>query len=279
MRRTVVGAALCALVACSSAWSGQSAEDILEASGIRGGLIVQLGCGDGKLTTALRAGDSFVVQGLDTVPANVERARAHIQSLGLGGKVSADVFDGQHLPYVDGLVNLVVAETLGKVAASEVMRVLCPGGVAYVKQDGAWSKTMRPWPDEIDQWTHYLHDAQGTSVSNDLIAGHPGGLRWTGGPFWARSHEHTASMTAMVSAAGRAFYVMDEGPTASIQLPAKHVLTARDAFNGTVLWKRPLRDWWNSLFPLKSGPGVPGPGRRAERLVPGRGHGQDRVRV
>jgi len=255
MRVTVLGAVILVLLGCSSARAAQPAEDILKASGIRGGLVVQLDCGDGKLTTALRAGDSFIVQGLDTDPTDVEKARAHIRSLKLGGKVSADGFDGQQLPYVDNLVNLVVAEDLGKVAMSEVMRVLCPGGVAYIKQKGTWSKTVKPWPDDIDDWTHYLHDPQGTAVSDDRLAGHPKGMRWTGGPFWARSHEHTASMQAMVSAGGRVFYVMDEGPTESIQLPSKVVLTARDAFNGTVLWKRPLHDWFNSLFPLKSGPG------------------------
>ena len=136
MRVTVLRAVLLALLACPSAWAEQSAKDILRASGIKGGLVVQLGCGDGKLTTALRAGDSFIVQGLDTDPTNVEKARAHFRPLGLGGKVSADAFDGQQLPYVDNLVNLVVAEDLGKVAMAEVMRVLCPGGVAYVKQKG-----------------------------------------------------------------------------------------------------------------------------------------------
>jgi outer membrane protein assembly factor BamB len=62
-------------------------------------------------------------------------------------------------------------------------------------------------------------------------------------------------MNAMVSAGGRIFYVMDEGPTESIQLPSEYFLTARDAFNGTILWKRPLRDWFNHLYPVKSGPG------------------------
>ncbi len=255
MKVAVSGVVLLALLACSSARAEQPAEEILKASGIEGGLIVLLGCGDGKLTTALSAGDAFIVQGLDTDPTNVENTRARIHSMRLAGKVSADLFDGRRLPYVDSLVNLIVAEDLGEVARSEVMRVLCPGGVAYVKENGTWAKMVKPWPDTIDDWTHYLHDSQGTSVSRDRLAGHPKGLRWTGGPFWARSHEHTASMQAMVSAAGRVFYVMDEGPVESIQLPSKFVLTARDAFNGTVLWKRPLPDWFNALFPLKSGPG------------------------
>ncbi|NQU23170.1 MAG: PQQ-binding-like beta-propeller repeat protein [Candidatus Nealsonbacteria bacterium] len=265
MKAAIIGAVGLVLAACASVSAQQPELDVLKATGVGGGLIVQIGCDGGKLTAVPPVDDAFafIVQGLDTNPATVAKTRAHIRSLGLGGTaslaaggtVTADVFDGRRLPYVDNLVNLVVAEDLGGVAMAEVMRVLCPGGVAYVKLDGAWNKTTKPWPDQIDEWTHYLHDPQGTSVSRDRLAGHPRGLRWTGGPFWARSHEHTASMQAMVSAAGRVFYVMDEGPVESIQLPSNIVLTARDAFNGVVLWKRPVPDWFNVLFPLKSGPG------------------------
>jgi len=252
-----VNAVFLALLGCPSAW-GQSAEDILEASGAKGGLIVHIGCGDGKLTAALGASDSFVVQGLDTDPANVQKAQEYIQTQKLGGKVSAAVFDGQNLPYVGELVNLIVIQDAGfGIRDEEVMRVLAPGGVALALDSrlSALDSFRKPWPDAIDEWPHYLYDSQGTSVSNDRLAGHPRGMRWTGGPFWARSHEHSASMQAMVSAGGRVFYVMDEGPTESIQLPSNLVLTARDAFNGTVLWKRSLPHWFNSLYPLKSGPG------------------------
>ena len=41
----------------------QSARDMLEATGIQGGLVVHLGCGDGKLTAALRAGDKYLYRG------------------------------------------------------------------------------------------------------------------------------------------------------------------------------------------------------------------------
>ncbi|UCF14414.1 MAG: hypothetical protein JSW59_13455, partial [Phycisphaerales bacterium] len=51
-------------VTAQSSESLQSRQ-ILDATGIRGGLIVHVGCGDGELTAALRAGDSYLVDGLD----------------------------------------------------------------------------------------------------------------------------------------------------------------------------------------------------------------------
>ena len=47
---------------------------------------------------------------------------------------------------------------------------------------------------------------------------------------------------------------MDEGSRISILLPAKWSLIARDAFNGTPLWKVPIPAWNTHLWPLKSGP-------------------------
>ncbi len=252
-----------------SALRPNKAAGLVNAAGVQGGLVVHVGCKDGKLTAALGADGRFVVQGLCEGPGAVAAAREHVRSAGACGKASVAAFDGEHLPYVDDLVNLLVVSRAGGLSAAEIRRILVPGGVALVR-DGqkvpgldtgpaegleGWRAYRRPRPKAIDEWTHYLHDARGTSVSEDLLAGHPRGLRWTGGPFWARSHEHTAGMNAMVSAAGRVFYVMDEGPTESIQLPPENFLTARDAFNGVVLWKRPLRAWWNALYPLKSGPG------------------------
>jgi len=247
--------ALMVVVMAISPVMADSAEEILATAGIDGGVVAIIGCGDGSLTTELGMYDSMVVQGLDTEKANITATREKISMLGLGGTVSAELIEDCSLPYVDSLVNLVIAEQLGDITLDEINRVLCPGGVAMIKDGGKWKKTVKAWPKDIADWTHYLYDPQGTSVSDDVIAGPPKGMRWEGGPFWARSHEHTASMQAMVSANGKVFYVMDEGPTESIQLPTNMILTARDAFNGTVLWKRSLKDWWNALFPLKSGPG------------------------
>ena len=246
------------LLVLVAVWSGladaEDAKALLDATGVKGGLIVHLGCGDGKLTAALRASDSYCVHGLDADAKNVEAARKHIRSLGVYGPVSVEQLTGKRLPYADNLLNLLISQDLGDVPMAEVMRVLVPNGVAYVKAGGNWAKTVKPRPKEIDEWTHYLYDANNNAVSHDSVAGPPRQLQWVGSPKWARHHDHMASMSALVSAGGRIFYIMDEGPKETILLPSLWFLVARDAFNGVVLWKRPIETWCTQLWPLKSGP-------------------------
>ncbi|KPJ69833.1 MAG: hypothetical protein AMS14_11240 [Planctomycetes bacterium DG_20] len=221
-----------------------AAQQILRETGVRGGLVVHVGCGDGRLTAALHAGDSFLVHGLDADAENVERARAHVRSLGLYGKVSAERFDGKRLPYADNLVNLLVAEDLGGVAMDEVMRALAPGGVACIRKAAAWSKTVKPRPGNTDEWTHYLHDASGNAVAHDEVVGPPRRVQWIARPRHTRGHEHIPSLYALVSTGGRIFYIADEGAIEAVRRPPQWRLVARDAYNGILLWKRPVAAWF-----------------------------------
>lgn len=124
-------------------------------------------------------------------------------------------------------MNLVVAEELLGVSPDEVLRVLCPNGVAYFKQNGEWTKVVKPWPQDIDDWTHYFHDSTGNPVAHDRVVDTPERLQWVGSPRWSRHHDRMASMSALVSAKGRMTYIMDEGSRISIQLPSKWKLVSR----------------------------------------------------
>ncbi|MFQ6131024.1 MAG: PQQ-binding-like beta-propeller repeat protein [Armatimonadota bacterium] len=230
------------------------ANHILTTTGVSGGLVVHVDCGDGRLTAALHAHEGLLVHGLARAQRDVEEARAYVKGRGLYGPVSVDRWDGEHLPYADNLVNLLVAEDLGELRMQEVRRVLAPNGVAYTKIGGQWAKNVKPRPGNLDEWTHFLHDASGNPVAHDTAVGPPRRLQWVGSPRWARHHDHMASMTSLVSANGRLFYILDEGPAASIMLPPKWRLIARDAFNGAVLWKREVENWNTHQWPLKSGP-------------------------
>lgn len=234
--------------------AGAPAKEVLAALGVRGGLVVHLGCGGGRLTAALGGAGPYLVHGLDRSAQAVDEARQHVRAVGLYGRVSIDRLSGNRLPYVDNLVNLLVVEDREGLPQDELMRVLAPEGVAWVKEDGRWARTVKPRPPEIDQWTHYLHDATGNAVSRDAVVGPPRHLQWVSGPKWSRHHDHMASMSALVSSRGRVFYIVDEGSTASIRLPARWFLVGRDAFSGVLLWKRPLASWNSHLWPLKSGP-------------------------
>ena len=95
------------------------------------------------------------------------------------------------------------------------------------------------------------------AVSNDTTVGPAQGLHWTCGPEYARSHEHFSSVSAMVTAGGRVFYIIDEGPISSVYLPPVWKLVARDAFSGVLLWQNPITNWESQLRGFRSG-GDPG---------------------
>lgn len=243
-------------LSCSSTVNAQgSGQSILLETGIKGGFVVQLGLGDGQLLRSLRPNDSYQVHGLDGDPAVVGRIRQRLLADGLYGNIACDQFLGSELPYIDNMVNLLVADDLGRVSMDEVMRVLVPNGAAYIKDSaGKWNKSIKLRTNAIDEWSHYLHDATGNAVAHDAVVAPPRHLQWVGSPRYSRHHDRMASMSALVSTNGRMFYIMDEGSRISIQLPPKWKLIARDAFNGTVLWKRDIATWQSHLWPLKSGP-------------------------
>ncbi len=246
------------------------AAEILEATGVRGGLIVHLGCGDGRLTAAWAAHPAYRVHGLDRDPDRVRDARQYVQDQGVYGRVAIDVWDGSRLPYTDNLVNLAVFEDADGLCDRELDRVLAPLGVAYIHRDGQWVLQRQPWPEEIDEWTHYLHSSNNNAVGQDVVAGPPHHLQWRSGPNWLRSHEHLSSFSAMVSAGGRVFAILDQGLVASVAFPARWQLVARDAFSGVRLWSVPLPRWESRFRSFRSGPP-----HLARRLV---AHG-DRVYV
>jgi outer membrane protein assembly factor BamB len=221
--------------------SASDATKLLETAGVKGGLIVHVGCGDGKLTAALRVNDRFIVHGLDSDAKNVDAARKHIRSLGLYGKVSAELWDGKRLPYVDNLVNLIVAGDECRVASDEIMRVLAPNGVALLGD----KKIVKPRPGDIDEWTHFLHDAGNNAVARDKRVDAPRSLQWMAPPLWLRSHETPSGFQAMVCGGGRVFYIFDEGLVGITdqRLPERWALLCRDAFNGKLLWRRPIEKW------------------------------------
>jgi len=224
---------------------GEEAAVIREVSGVQGGIVVHLGCADGRLTAALRADDAYTVQGWTTDSAAVPAIRKRLSQMECYGDVSIHALDSNELPYADDLVNLIVVSQPELVPKTEMFRILAPGGVLCTKEDDIWHTETKRWPDNIDQWTHYLHDASGNAVAQDELVGPPRALQWIAPPLWLRSHETPSGFESLVSGNGRVFYYLDEGliGITDQRLPERWSLVCRDAFNGRLLWKRPIEGW------------------------------------
>ena len=232
----------------------QSVRQIVDSSGFQGGLIVHVGCGSGEITADLYRKGRLVL-GLDADPENVAKARAHFLDKGVIGKVVADRMLPGRLPLIDETVNLVVVSSSGSdVASEEILRVLAPEGVAFVKGKSGWQKIEKPRPTEIDSWTHFLHGPDNNPVAADTVVGPPFHMRWNGEPRWQRSHDFLASMSALVSDGKKLFYICDTGETSTMAVLPRWTLAARDAFNGIILWERPIKQWEEYLRHFRSGP-------------------------
>jgi len=260
--------------------AAQPTVDIVRASGVPGGLVVQVGCVSADALATLRVSDAFLVHGLDRDAGAVSAARDSLANAGLNGRISVAQFDGIDLPYVDNLVNLlIIADPKARVPARELGRVLAPRGILIVRGSSVIPKLqalgsgagpaltpqklpglaglrcfVKPVPAEIDDWPQGLHDAGNNAVADDLRVGHPRHLQWMATPRWLRDHHKLASISSLVSSGGRLFYMVDEESGHDMGLPGRWSFQARDAFSGVLLWKRPVRNWLNSARGFRSGP-------------------------
>jgi len=245
---------ICAIASSSSLQGAEEAADLVVRSGIAGGLVVHVGCGDGRATADLRINQRYLVQGLERDSARVAEARKFLRHRGELGGVTVIPWRGKRLPYADNLVNLMIVDLPGELDRDEILRVLTPGGVALIKSHDGRARLAKPWPKEIDQWTHFLHGPDNNAVAEDTRVEPPRYMQWVSGPRWGRSHDHLSSVSAVVSASGRIFSIVDEGPIASVKAKSKWMLVARDALNGVLLWKKPIAPWEHQLRPFRSGP-------------------------
>jgi len=234
---------------------------LLEDSGIKGGLVVSLGWDDASRDALMEAAATgpYLVQFLDTDAGKVEQARGHIQMKDLYGRVSANVFDGENLPYINDLVNMIVASGEWRVAGDEIARVLVPRGTALARaplkpETGnlkpespaglkGWHRYSKQVPPEIDEWSHWMHGPDNNPVAKDTKIDVPRNLQWVHGPNWISSHNLNPGVSAVVCSGGRVFSIINEMPPGIKGRDDKWVLTARGAFNGLVLWARPIKEW------------------------------------
>jgi outer membrane protein assembly factor BamB len=210
---------------------GPATDEVFRSAARSGGIAVHLGCGDGKGTALLAEKGGLLVHALESDPALLAAARAHLEGRKLYGIATVDLHRGPFLPYADDIVNALVAERPGPVTEAEMLRVLVPGGTAWVKGGDSWRTVRKPRPGTHGEWTHPRHGADGNMVSEDTAVSVPAGLRWVAGPPQDEGGRKWYYDHLMVTSGGRNFYVYETA------------IVARDSYNGRLLWTREVRGY------------------------------------
>ena len=164
---------------------------------------------------------------------NCERAdRAGL----LGTRIVVCESPWSKIPLVDQLADAVIVAA-GNIDADskEVRRVVRPlGKILFPGRT-----VVKPYPADVDDWTHPYHGADNNPLALDGKARAPLMTRFLAEPYYVPFPEVT------VTAAGRIFKAFGHVGYKERDWDWVNTLVAINGYNGTMLWKRPLEEGFN----------------------------------
>ncbi|MGI9456759.1 MAG: LamG-like jellyroll fold domain-containing protein [Aeoliella sp.] len=215
------------------------AKDILDSSGIRQGLCVDLDIRTGLLARQLVAESRLRVIGITSSANRAEELRGALQAEGLyGSRIAVLVVDDpKHLPLTAHSVNLVVQEsnldaTLQTAFPKrEVARLLAPRGKAVSRgreNSDRFETFTGPIFEGAGEWSHAYGRANNSAFGGESLAGVTSrddlAVQWIGRPGPRYQSDRSGRKPPPLSTAGR------------IYLQGLDRMISVDAHNGTVLW-------------------------------------------
>lgn len=202
------------------------------------GYALVIGLNDGATVRELANRSQMHVVAVDTDPKRVERIRTHLHADGCYGR-NRDHTEGSaaiqwvanldQLPYVDGLFNLVLSERTDlTLPVTEQRRLLHPNGFSVFAGQRMKGSPIAPQ----SGWTH-LYGDPGNSSTNHGAPFPKGPLRpqWFGPP--GPHHMVDRHLRAPSPVCENGYLI----------IPGRNYLIGVDAFNGTVLWERPVEQF------------------------------------
>jgi len=228
----LLGGAFCARLA-TGADAAPSPQSILRQLDSPRGICVVVGDREARQTIALaRASELTLYVQLDDA-GDVVVARRTAEAAGLlNRRVYVEHGSAARLHLADNLADLVVplGDALERVPRAEVLRVLRPGGKGLLGQETV-TKSMLAG---VDQWSHPYHGPDNNPQSTDQIARAPYLTQFLAEPYYGPMPEVT------VISGGRMFKAFGSRAFLRPQWPVLNTLMAFNAYNGTLLWQRPL---------------------------------------
>jgi outer membrane protein assembly factor BamB len=207
---------------------------LLAGAGDRG-LCVVLDDAPGELAMGVaRHGEWRVyTQSADATDVLARRKAADAAGL-LGTRLFVQQGPASHLNLADNLADVVIVH--GAAAAQtnrdDLLRVLRPEGL-LITPDGRATKTV---PENVDDWSHPYHGPDNNPQSRDRAARAPYLTHFTAEPWYSPMPLVT------VASGGRLFKAFGHISVKEREWPWLNTLIAQNAYNGTLLWKRPLSE-------------------------------------
>lgn len=216
----------------AGASAGPTVEDILTRGCVSKGILALVGRVDSQLAVeaAKRSELLVYVQLSDFASAEAVRYATYEAGL-LGTRIFVDDLNySQKIGLADNLADVAVAVDSVGVSESELRRIVRPGGKT-ITPNGVWTKSF---PAGVDDWTHHYHGPENNPQSRDQLARAPYRTQFVAEPRYAPGPQIS------VSSAGRLFMAFGNFAWHEREEPWLDTLVAVNAFNGTMLWKRPI---------------------------------------
>ena len=222
-------------LATTESLADRSVKERLASVGADRGIIAMLLGTDGEANLAIDVAKTseftVYVQTADDGLAAAIRDTADAAGL-LGSRIFVDSgpLDDVHL--MDNLADCVLVDptAVEQTNDTELLRVLRPRATAFVGD----RMLEKPLPDGVDQWTHPYHGADNNPQSNDQLVRGSFRTQFLGYPKFSPMPEQT------VIAGGRIYKAMGHIAHKANQNEMLNTLLCINAYNGTILWRRPL---------------------------------------
>jgi len=218
--------------------AADEAEEALRKSGLRKGIFAVLGlpkADDPDFVVKLASGNELTVYFQSPEAAEELAVRQAAEKAGLLGKrifAGRGPWDRIHL--ADNLAGAawVSPAARDRVPRAELLRVLHPEGKAIVGPE----EIVKPFPEGIDSWSQPFHGPDNNPQSKDRVARAPYATQFLAEPMFSPMPEVT------VASGGRLFRAFGHIALLANQNPVLNTLMGINGYNGTILWRRPLRE-------------------------------------
>ena len=177
-----------------------------------------------ELTIYLQAND----------PAEVTGVRSAADNIGLlGRRIFVENGDMKKIHLASNLADavLVAPSAIEAIDEKELLRVVRPGGTVFLGE----RRITKPPLKGAEGWTHPYHGPDNNPQSTDQVARAPYLTQFVAEPKFSPMPQ------VSVGAGGRIFKAFGHIAHKANQNDVLNTLVCVNAYNGTILWKRPLR--------------------------------------